>query len=147
MDDISRFQKAEESPGFLLWQVTLLWRRKIEAILHPHGLTHVQFVLLAGLWYLTKDGKAITQKDVANFTRCDVTMTSQVLRSLEKKGLLIRQQKQGDERAKYPELTPAGLDKLKGAMKTVESVDQEFFDSLEGNLQEFRKCLQVLLLR
>jgi DNA-binding MarR family transcriptional regulator len=72
-------------------------------------------------------------------------MTSQVLRSLEKRELLIRQQKQGDERAKYPELTPIGLDKLKAAMKDVEAVDQEFFSPLQGNLPEFRQSLQILL--
>ena len=44
---ISQFSEPEHSPGFLLWQVSSLWRRKIETALYPLGITHVQFVLLA----------------------------------------------------------------------------------------------------
>jgi hypothetical protein len=37
----------DKSPGFLLWQVTLRWQRKVTIALAPLDLTHVQFVLLA----------------------------------------------------------------------------------------------------
>ena len=42
----------EDSPGFLLWHVTLRWQRDIAAALAPLDLTHVQFVLLATTWWL-----------------------------------------------------------------------------------------------
>ena len=42
-------QEADESTGFLLWQVTMLWQRRIAAVLRPQGLTQVQFALLASL--------------------------------------------------------------------------------------------------
>ena len=41
-----------DSPGFLLWHVTLRWQRDIATALAPLGLTHVQFVLLATTWWL-----------------------------------------------------------------------------------------------
>ena len=42
------FESPDDSPGFLLWQVTNLWQRRIRAALEPLGLTHVQFVFVAG---------------------------------------------------------------------------------------------------
>src|SRR5260370_30828241 len=35
---------ADDSPGFLLWQVTLRWQRDIATALAPLDLTHVQFI-------------------------------------------------------------------------------------------------------
>lgn len=52
----SRFPAPEQGPGFLLWRVTLSWQRQMRAALAPHGLTHVQFVLLASLWWLQEHG-------------------------------------------------------------------------------------------
>ena len=48
----SRLPGPERSPGFLLWRVTLAWQRRIRAALAHHELTHVQFVVLASLWWL-----------------------------------------------------------------------------------------------
>jgi len=44
-------ERPEQSPGFLLWHVTLGWQRDVTASLKPLGLTHVQFVLLATTWW------------------------------------------------------------------------------------------------
>lgn len=144
-EKLSIYRSADQSPGFLLWRVHAVWRRQIEAALAEHDLTHIQFVLLAGLAYLTKDGAAVTQNDVAALTHCDVTMTSQVLRGLEKKGLITRTTRATDERAKYPAVTPQGLKTLKGAMKDVEAVDENFFSTLGSSKQNFIENLQRLL--
>lgn len=143
--ELSVYQTADQSPGFLLWRVHLVWKRGIEAALAVHDLTHVQFVLLAGLGYLAKDGSAVAQNDLAKLTYCDVTMTSQVLRGLEKKDLIKRVHKEGDVRAKYPTLTPSGLAKLKVAMKDVEAVDKKFFGVLGQDIQPFIRNLQLML--
>jgi len=45
-------------------------------------------MLLMTLGFLKKDGADVSQNDIANFLSFDVTMTSQVLRGLEKRGLL-----------------------------------------------------------
>lgn len=83
--ELSVHKTADDSPGFLLWRVYFVWKRNIEAALAPYDLTHVQFVLLAAIGYLAKDGSVVSQRDLAQFTACDVTMTSQVVRGLEKK--------------------------------------------------------------
>ena len=55
----------EESPGFLLWHVTLRWQREIAAALAPLDLTHVQFALLAATWWLNSRGEDPNQLSVA----------------------------------------------------------------------------------
>jgi len=142
---LSRFASAQESPGFLLWQVYLLWKRNIEACLESFDLTHIQFVLLAGLSYLQRNNADVTQVELALFIQCDVTMTSQVLRTLEKKKFIERYQKVGDERAKYPKLTNEGLKILKSALEQVELVDENFFKKLGKNYEKFLENLQILL--
>ncbi len=81
------------SPGFLLWHATLRWQRLIAAALRPLELTHVQFVLLAVLWWFTEvRGERPTQRALADQAGTDRMMTSQVLRALEGRGLLERPQ-------------------------------------------------------
>lgn len=140
----SQFKIAEESPGFLFWRVSVTWRRFIEKSLLPLDLTHVQFVLLATLGYLTRAKKMVTQKELAEKANCDVTMTSQVLRLLEKKGLVTRDFKSEDERARYPALTKKGADILHEALVVVETVDQDFFGSLKSHQKTFVRHLNAL---
>lgn len=123
--EISEFEGPETSPGFLLWQVTTKWRRKIELALSSLGLTHPQFVLLASLGWLTRNGAEVTQVELARHCCTDKTMTSQVLRTLEKKGFIARERR--DERSKLPRLTPLGAQMIEKALPLVESVDNDFF--------------------
>ena len=92
----------DDSPGFLLWHVTLRWQRDITAALAPLDLTHVQFVLLATTWWLNSHGEDPNQLTLARQAGTDVKMTSQVLRKLESKGLIRRDVDTTDTRAKRP---------------------------------------------
>ena len=116
-----------ESPGFVLWHVTLRWQRAVTAALAPLDLTHVQFVLLACAWWLTEQGHTPTQVDLATQAGTDIKMTSQVLKTLENKGLLERQASRTDARAKTVHPTAAGRALAARAVTTVEDVDAEFF--------------------
>jgi DNA-binding MarR family transcriptional regulator len=134
-----------EVSGFLLYSAYFAWKRKIESTLLPHDLTHVQFMLLMTLGFLRKDGADVSQNDLAKFLSFDVTMTSQVLRALEKRGLLKRSQKEGDERSKFSELTDAGSAKIQGAAKDLLKAEESFFVSLGGNKQGFDEHLRGIL--
>lgn len=116
-----------ESPGFLLWHATLRWQRSITAALAPLDLTHVQFVLLACAWWLCENDEEPNQQTLARQAGTDVRMTSQVLRTLEGKGLLERRIDPIDTRAKRLRLTPAGVELAKRAVTVVEEVDQQVF--------------------
>ena len=137
-NEITKFDGPESSPGFLLWQVSTKWRRLIEAKLLTIGLTHPQFVLLASLGWLTRDGALISQVDLARHCSTDITMTSQVLRTLESKGYIERVKQEGNERSKFPKLTKNGAKLIEQAIPLVEGVDAHFFGA------EAKKSVLVL---
>jgi DNA-binding MarR family transcriptional regulator len=117
-----------ESPGFLLWRVTLRWQRVMVAALRPLGLTHVQFVLLASAWWLTSvAGETPTQRRLAEHAGTDPMMTSQVLRSLEARGLVTRVVDPDDSRARRLGVTRQGSALAERALAVVEAADAEFF--------------------
>ncbi|MFD9359526.1 MarR family winged helix-turn-helix transcriptional regulator [Streptomyces sp. NPDC060031] len=116
-----------ESPGFLLWHATLRWQRDIAAALAPLGLTHVQFVLLACTWWLNGQGEHPNQQALARQAGTDVKMTSQVVRTLEDKGLVAREVDPADTRAKRLRVTGAGAELAPRAVAAVEGVDARFF--------------------
>jgi DNA-binding MarR family transcriptional regulator len=123
--------QAPVSPGFLLWHATLRWQRLIAAALRPLELTHVQFVLLAVLWWFTEvRGERPTQRALADQAGTDPMMTSQVLRTLEGRGLLERPQHPSDARARELRLTPAGAELAVRAIEVVEGVDRAFFEAV-----------------
>ena len=117
----------DDSPGFLLWHVTLRWQRDITAALAPLDLTHVQFVLLATTWWLNSHGEDPNQLTLARQAGTDVKMTSQVLRKLETKGLIHRDVDTTDTRAKRLHVTDRGATLAAQAIAAVESADARFF--------------------
>ncbi|MDR6292413.1 MULTISPECIES: MarR family winged helix-turn-helix transcriptional regulator [Inquilinus] len=126
---ITRHAGPEDSPGFLLWQASTAWRRAVEAALAPLDLTHPQFVVLAVTGWLTRDGAAVAQVEIARFIRLDANTVSQVLKGLERRGLVSRRPGT-DERAKSPAPTEAGADLLRQAVPAVEAADAAFFARL-----------------
>lgn len=139
------FDIPEDSTGFLLWQLTNLWQREIKKALEPFGLTHSQFVLLASIHWLTLQKKDVTQVLLSNHTKIDPMTTSTVLRTLQTKGLIERQEHSTDTRAKSVALTAEGTKIIKQAVKTVEKFDNEFFSKLKTNLTSFNKHISTLL--
>lgn len=144
--NIFSFQTPEESPGFLLWQISNLWQRKMRRGLENLDLTHVQFVLLAALQWLSDQQSAVNQMDIADHTKVDKMMVSKVLRTLQKKDLLTRSEHEADTRAKTVSLTPAGRKLLKRAVKIVEGIDNEFFSKLGEHRDRFREQMLMLML-
>jgi DNA-binding MarR family transcriptional regulator len=116
-----------DSPGFLLWHATLRWQRGIARALAPLGLTHVQFVLLACTWWMNEQSERPTQVALAAQAGTDVKMTSQVVRSLERKGLIEREVDAADTRARRLGVTERGKELAPRAIEVVEQVDAEFF--------------------
>jgi DNA-binding MarR family transcriptional regulator len=138
-------EKAEDSSGFLLWQVTNLWQREIKKALEPFDLTHSQFVLMASIHWLALQKKDVTQILLSAHTKIDPMTTSTVLRTLQTKGLLERQEHLTDSRAKTVGLTDIGKKIIKQAVKTVETFDKTFFASLGNKTSLFNEQLLTLL--
>jgi len=123
-------ERPEDSPGFLLWHVTLRWQREVAAALAPLGLTHVQFVLLASTWWLNAHGEQPSQAALAAHAGTDVKMTSQVIRTLEHNGLVTRDVDVADTRARRLVVTRAGKALAPRAIEAVEAVDRALLEPL-----------------
>jgi DNA-binding MarR family transcriptional regulator len=134
-----------DSPGFLLWHATLRWQRGIAQALGPLDLTHVQFVLLACTWWLNEQGERPTQIALAAQAGTDVKMTSQVVRSLERKGLVKREVDALDTRARRLQVTKRGRELAPRAIAIVEQVDADFFADLpeRQTLSFLRRLVQL----
>ena len=101
------------------------------AALRPLGLTHVQFVLLASTWWLAAHGGQPSQRELADHAGTDVMMTSQVVRALQKKGLITREPDEHDPRALRLGLTRQGEKVARLALSAVESADEKYFRAVE----------------
>jgi DNA-binding MarR family transcriptional regulator len=139
------FKSPNDSPGYLLGQLTMLWQRKLKKVLDPLDLTQTQFVLLAALGWLSKSNNAVTQVDIANQSNTDRMMVSKVLRTLEEKGFITRQEHETDTRAKTIRLTTKGEVVLQKAIIEVENADLNFFATLDSNLSSFNKNMVQLI--
>lgn len=136
----------DSSPGFLLWRVTLHWQRLVTEALRPFNLTHVQFALLSSAWWLSRDardagdgqggpgGHSPNQLAIAAQAGTNVKMTSEVLRKLEDKGLIVQRTDPGDRRAKSITITAEGIRLAEQAVVAVEQVDAAFFSAAPSSV-------------
>lgn len=131
----SRHRDAWDSPGFLLWHATLRWQRAMAQALAPFDLTHAQFVLLASTWWLAGHGGPPRQRDLAAHAGTDPMMTSQVVRTLERKGLLARTVDPEDRRAWRLAPTPSGEALALRTVRAVEDADHAYFDQLPASIR------------
>ena len=139
------FANPEENAGFLMWQVSMSWQRKLKNGLDKIGITHAQFMLLAALQYIGTQKNIVSQQDLAKHCRIDKMMTSKILRILQKKGLLSRKRNKMDTRSKTLALSEEGENILNQALKIVETVDTDFTISLGLNALSFNDDLRSLL--
>jgi DNA-binding MarR family transcriptional regulator len=135
--------EPDDSPGLLLWQVTNRWQAAQRATLKPFALTHVQFVLLASLTWLNRDGP-VTQRRLADHAATDPMMTSQVLRGLEQRGLVRRAPHPDDRRARALTVTPSGRALANRAVVAVEACDNAFFAVLGKDTRTLTRALLAL---
>ena len=132
------------SPGYHLWHAGLLWTRAITTALEPQGLTHTQFFVLASARWLGLSGPPPMQREVAELVGIDRNMTSQVVRTLEARGWLSREDAPEDTRAWRLRLTPEGERIFQAAITSVREVDARFFGALGKRLPTFVEELQRL---
>lgn len=141
----TKFRKPDNSTGFLLWQATNLWQRRMRLALKESRLTHVQFVLLTSTVWLNDHGMETTQVAISKFAHADVMMVSQVRRSLEEKEMILRLQNSVDARAHLISPTEKGRKLAGKAMKIVEYTDSAFFAILDSKIGEFTEMLRKLI--
>jgi MarR family transcriptional regulator, organic hydroperoxide resistance regulator len=134
-------------PGFLLWQAAKLWQHKLTVALKPYGLTATQFVVLANTVRLNAVESETTQIKLSHATKIDAMTTSQVLLTLERKGLVKRAAIATNKRAYAVIATPEGTELAEQALGVVAAVQQEFFTGLQKSqrLDALIEALQQLV--
>ena len=141
---IARMAVPENSLGFLLWQVSRRWRRHFKDGLAEIGLTDMDFTMLAGIRVLTERKLAPpTQVNLADYNNVDVMSVSQVVRRLERKGLVIRKRHATDTRAWLLGLTSDGERALADAAVLADRLHESFFGTCDQ--PALRSALRALL--
>lgn len=137
------FEHPEDSPGFLLWQTTVIWQRRIKKILEACDISHAQFVIMALLLWIQESspGDYPNQVTLVQLSKLDKMTVSQALKKLSIKNLICRVENTVDTRAKTVTLTHEGRMLIKKLMPLVEKEDADFFKSLASKQQTVLKNL------
>jgi MarR family transcriptional regulator, organic hydroperoxide resistance regulator len=139
------FKRAEDSPGFLLWQLTNQWQRQQRQALVKLRLTHAQFVVLASvLWLNNTSEQAVTQQAISAHSKIDKMSMSDLVATLTRKKLLRRTRHKQDGRAYSIALTEKGQESVLKAIPIVEGIDAEFFSQNTPNLVQLVTILSRL---
>lgn len=134
-----------ENIGFLIWRVVNKWQKEQKSVLTAHNITPVQLLLLAGLEEMSSASESIKQSELAHHCGADSMMTSQVVRSLEKRKLLKRDKHERDGRAIQVTLTKRGKILLHEVIPKMLATDLGFFTGLGERTGEFADALKMLL--
>ena len=135
---------AEQTTGFLLWNLGNIWQREQRRALEPYGITPVQFLLLSGLAAKSNDQETVSQIALARHCRTDPMMTSQVVRALIRLGYVERTRNRRDKRAFAVRLTAKGREISQRAEPDIRRVDARFFAPLAQDIPAFTDALQLL---
>ncbi len=129
-DGAADLNRPQDSFGFRLWHVVHAWQRRVERVLAPFDLTHMQFVVLAITSWLAYLGETPSQSRIANFGNIDRMTLSNVLRLLEDKGYVERTPHPDDPRANRVDLTHSGRRAIGEAKLIVREAQDAFFGRL-----------------
>lgn len=144
----SSFARPENSPGFLLWRLISQWQRQQRQALQGLGLTHPQFVVLAGVLWLSKaKAQSVTQQLVSDFCQIDKMSMSDLTATLLKKKYLKRLAHPQDKRAYTLSLTTSGHRLVLEAMPIVEAIDEAFFRKETPHLERLSGLLKQALFK
>ncbi len=136
---------AQERTGFALWSAALRWQRELTAALAPSSLTPVQYALLStALAYDRRHRRPPSQVVLAQAAGTDTMMTSQVLRALEQRGLIVRGVDPTDRRARRIVLTAAGTDVVAVATPLVDALEERHFGPDGDGTADLRRVLETL---
>jgi DNA-binding MarR family transcriptional regulator len=117
------------------------WETEVGVVLESFETTRTQLEFLMCLAKFMKEGRTITQKDVAMALGRAENTASGVFRSLEKKGYIVRSVREDDQRAKHIVVTEKGLCLVEKAIGEVVLVDERLFSDERDN-EELKTLLK-----
>lgn len=123
---------SEATPGHLVWRLSMKWRVAVDRALAPRGLTHAQYVMLASLYGLERDGRVPSQRELADHTGLEALYVSKLARSLDADGLMQRTRDAVDTRTMRLELTAKGRETIEPAIAEVAALLDKLLAPLGG---------------
>ena len=141
----STFEKAEDSPGFMLWKASNLLQKLHSDCLKDLQVTPTQFSLMTCLVYLHQSGP-VTPTRIVNHTGMDKMMVSDLVKTLIKKKLILRKNNPEDARSFIVEPTHLGEKITNQAIQRIEEVDEKYFKPI-GNMRTFHQDLIAIVNR
>lgn len=143
------FDHPEDSPGFLLWQATVTWQRRIKKNLEAYDISHAQFVIMALLLWMQESSSNTSPNQVTlvQLSKLDKMTVSQALKKLSAKNLISRVEHAVDTRAKTVSLTQEGKKLIRKLVPLIEKEDADFFKILTVDQQKNIKSLLLQLVK
>lgn len=111
------------------------WTILSRKILKSYDITYPQFRVLNGMHILEASGRRMTQSMISEQTGIDVMTLSTILRNLESRRLIRRQDSRSDTRAKNVYLTTMGLSLIEEMEPIIEQAAESFFDEFSYDLK------------
>lgn len=108
------------------------FRCKIDEMLREHDITGPQLGVLSALRKNELAGRETCQRDLENVSHVTHPTMTEMIKRLEKKGLLVTRRSETDRRSKCIFITEEGTDILK---RTAE-IEQDVFAALSSGLSE-----------
>ena len=137
--------EAQRIPGYLLWQVSKLWQRRLNLALADLGLSSTQAVILINVPRLNQERRSVTQSALAEATQIDRMTVSQSIRTLENKQLITRTPAPADRRAYHVELTERGAVVASSALERISAAHVEFFEPLRHETRLYVELTRRLI--
>jgi DNA-binding MarR family transcriptional regulator len=134
-----------DDPGALLWRAANDWQRAVQTALAPLKLTFAQAMLLIALADRALANGATIQVELARLVRADAMMTSQILRTLERRRLVARATVANDARARRVRLTAEGETVAARARAVLGGAIDAFFAPLGPERGAFAAALGRLI--
>jgi DNA-binding MarR family transcriptional regulator len=123
--------------GFALAQAAQVWRARLNEALSDLDVTAPQFFVLAALLHLHGRGEeAPTQREIAERTGTDANTASQIIRGIERRGLVRRDPHARDSRALALSLTPEGLELARTCASRARALNDRFFADADPGLYD-----------
>lgn len=139
-------EKPQDSPGFLLWQITIIWQRIIKKVLDKYAISHAQFVILALMLWFEERQITPTQVMIVQMSKLDKMTVSQSLKKLVERDFIKRFENAKDTRAKSVSLTAPGKEMAITLVPMIEKVDSAFFKLLpQGDQDSFIRIAHTLI--
>jgi DNA-binding MarR family transcriptional regulator len=125
--DDSSIRGPENSVGFWLWRISLMYQRRVEPVLEECGLTHLQFLILVLAAWLQASAPPVRQSDIVAISGVQAAQVSLMVKALKAKKLLTQRTGKEDTRVRHIELTEAGIAALARATPAMGDLQRQLW--------------------